>query len=427
MKIQGTMRLSLLALALISAQASSQPTGEGQELVAAGDCIACHTKPGGKPFAGGLKMSTPVGDIYSTNITPDRQTGIGNYSYEDFAKALRRGVAKDGHNLYPAMPYTSFSKISDEDIRLLYDYFMHQVAPVSQRNQDTDITWPLNMRWPLSVWNLLFHDGDVYRADGGQSAQWNRGAYLVQGLGHCGSCHTPRGIGFEEKALDQHDGAFLTGGTLEGWHAPDLTGNVRVGLGRWSEQDIAAFLKTGHTRSSAAFGLMSEVVTRSTQHMSEPDLQAVAVYLKSLASSDPQAAAPKADTTTADALIRGEVSRPGAQAYMDNCAACHRLDGQGYAATFPALAHNPVVLSEDPSSLISMVLLGGKTPVTKRAITGLTMPGFAWRLDDRQVSDLLSFVRSGWGNNAPAVSSGEVKAVREKLPQPAEGGRVEGQ
>ncbi|HEY1844105.1 MAG TPA: cytochrome c [Buttiauxella sp.] len=417
MKTQWKMRLSLLALALTSAAASSAPAANGQQLVAAGDCIACHTAAGGKPFAGGLKMSTPVGAIYSTNITPDKQTGIGAYSYEDFAKAVREGVAKDGHNLYPAMPYTSFSKISDEDMRTLYDYFMHQVAPVSQRNQESDIPWPLNMRWPLSMWNLMFHDDDAFQPDKGQSAQWNRGAYLVQGLGHCGSCHTPRGIGFQEKALDQHDAAWLTGGTLEDWHAPDLTGNVQAGLGRWSEKDIAAFLKTGRTDSSAAFGSMSDVVAHSTQHMSEQDLQAIAVYLKSLKSSDPQAVAPKTDTATAMALSKGDMSRPGAQEYMDNCAACHRIDGQGYAKTFPALAHNPVVLSEDPSSLISVVLRGDKTPVTEGAIAGLTMPDFAWRLDDEQAANLLSFVRSGWGNNAPAVTAKQVKEIRKNLPQ----------
>ncbi|MEL4015923.1 c-type cytochrome [Dryocola clanedunensis] len=418
MKLQWKTRLSLLALAtLCSAAAHSEPTTSGQELAAAGDCIACHTAASGKPFAGGLKMSTPVGAVYSTNITPDKQTGTGEYSYDDFVKAVRGGVAKDGHNLYPAMPYTSFSKISDADMHSLYDYFMHQVKPVNQANKDTDIPWPLSMRWPLSMWNMVFHDDNVFQPDKGQSEQWNRGAYLVQGLGHCGSCHTPRGIGFQEKALDQHDDAWLTGGTLEDWHAPDLTGNAREGLGKWSEQEIVQFLKTGHTDSSAAFGSMSDVVVDSTQHLSEGDLKAIAVYLKSLKSSDPKAVAPKADTATAAALTKGDMSRPGAQEYMDNCAACHRIDGQGYAKTYPALAHNSVVLSNDPSSLISVVLRGGTTPVTKDATTGLAMPDFAWRLDDQQMANLLTFVRSGWGNNAPAVTAGQVKDIRKNLPK----------
>lgn len=417
MTIQWKTLLPIVPLALLAsavqAQTGSQAISQGQQLAAAGDCIACHTTAGGQSYAGGLKMSTPIGAIYSTNITPDKETGIGEYSYDDFAKAVREGVAKDGRNLYPAMPYTAYAKVNDQDLHILYDFFMHQVPAVKQQNRDTDIPWPLSMRWPLSVWNWVFHDDAAFKPDSSQSAQWNRGAYLVQGLAHCGTCHTPRGIGFQEKALDQNDAAYLTGGTLEGWHAPDLTGNVKNGIGRWSAQDIAEFLKTGRTDSSAAFGSMTDVVAHSTQYLSDDDLASVAVYLKSLKSSDPHAVAPKDDPQTALALIKGDMSKPGAQEYMDNCSACHRIDGQGYAKTFPTLKHNSAVLSDDPSSLISVVLRGGQMAVTKDAPTGLTMPDFAWRLDDKQIADLLTFVRSNWGNNAPAVTADEVKALRE--------------
>lgn len=420
MTIQWQKIVPVLPLALLISSAYGQDAASrGEQLARAGDCVACHTAQGGKPFAGGLKMSTPVGAIYSTNITPDKETGIGGYSYEDFAKALREGVAKDGHNLYPAMPYTSFARINDEDMRALYDFFMHKVAPVKQQNRDSDIPWPLNMRWPLSAWNLMFLDDKPFKPDSSQSEEWNRGAYLVQGLGHCGSCHTPRGIGFQEKAQDQTGSDWLTGGTLEGWHAPDLTGNVKSGLGRWSQQDIVDFLKSGQTPHGMAFGSMHDVVVDSTQHLSDADLNAIAVYLKSLKSSDPQAQAPKPDTATARALIKGDVSKPGAQEYVDNCAACHRLDGKGYARTFPALAHNSAVLSDDPSSLISIVLKGGQAPVTHSAPTGLTMPDFAWRLSDKQVADLLTFVRGGWGNNAAPVTPDQVKEIRETLPPAA--------
>ncbi|MTH46812.1 c-type cytochrome [Intestinirhabdus alba] len=415
MMIQWKTLFPVLPLALLAASVQADTADKGQQLAAAGDCIACHTTAGGKPYAGGLKMSTPVGAIYSTNITPDKATGIGSYSYDDFARAVRGGVAKDGHNLYPAMPYPSFAKISDADMHILYDFFMHQVPPVNQANRDSDIPWPLNMRWPLSLWNLAFHDDEPFREEAGQSAQWNRGAYLVQGLAHCGTCHTPRGIGFQEKALDQRDEAFLTGGTLEGWHAPDLTGNVKSGLGRWSPQEIAQFLKTGQTDTTAAFGSMTDVVAHSTQHLSDDDLAAVAVYLKSLKSSNPQAVAPLADPSTAQALVKGDLSQRGAREYMDNCSSCHRLDGKGYRKTFPALAHNSAVLSDDPSSLISVVLRGGQMAVTKEAPTGLTMPAFAWRLDDKQVADLLTFVRSSWGNRAPEVTPDEVKKLRESV------------
>ncbi|VEA65209.1 Gluconate 2-dehydrogenase cytochrome c subunit precursor [Serratia plymuthica] len=218
---------SLLALLMLSAgvaQAAddAQRIQHGEYLARAGDCAACHTAPGGVPFAGGLKMTTPIGAIYSTNITPDKQTGIGEYSQQEFSDALRKGVARDGTRLYPAMPYPSFAKISDEDVRDLYLYFTHQVKPVAQQNKDSDIPWPLNMRWPLALWNLAFREDGSYRPDAKQSAEWNRGAYLVQGLGHCGTCHTPRGIGFQEKALTQSDSAYLSGGTLEGWHAANL-------------------------------------------------------------------------------------------------------------------------------------------------------------------------------------------------------------
>lgn len=410
---------SLLFVGLTSATASAadMSISRGQYLAQAGDCAACHTASGGAAFAGGLKMVTPVGAIYSTNITPDKQTGIGDYSYDDFTKAVRGGVAKNGHRLYPAMPYTSFSKISDEDMHALFDYFMHQVPAVSQADRESDIPWPLNMRWPLMFWNWAFHDDQRFQPDSSQSEEWNRGAYLVQGLEHCGTCHTPRGIGFQEKALDQKDAAYLTGGTLEGWHAPDLTSNMKEGIGGWSQQDIVSFLKTGWTGNTAAFGSMTDVIEHSTQHLSSEDLNAMAVYLKSIKSSDPQAQAPKTDDSTTEALIKGDMSKPGAQVYMDNCAACHRTDGKGYSNTFPTLAHNPVLLSDDPSSLISIVLRGGKAAVTHESVTGLTMPDFGWRLDDQQVADLATFIRSSWGNNASAVKADQVKELRKLAPK----------
>ncbi|PKH22370.1 alcohol dehydrogenase [Enterobacterales bacterium CwR94] len=412
-----TTALSLFTLCLLNghAWAADNPTlSRGEYLAKAGDCVACHTVAGGKAFAGGLEMSTPVGAVYSTNITPDKTTGIGEYRYEDFANAVRNGIAKDGHHLYPAMPYTSFAKVSDEDMHALYDYFMHQVKPVAQANRDSDIPWPLNMRWPLAVWNWAFHDDAVFQPDSQQSEEWNRGAYLVQGLEHCGTCHTPRGIGFQEKALDQHDPAFLTGGTLEGWHAPDLTGNMKSGLGRWQADDIVTFLKTGRNDHSAAFGSMSDVVEHSTQYLSQDDLHAMAVYLKSLPSSNPDAQPPQANDATTAALVKGDMQQTGAQEYVDNCAACHRLDGAGYSKTFPALAHNSAVLSDDPSSLISIVLKGGHVPITQQAPTGLAMPDFGWRLDNQQVADVVTFIRNGWGNQAPAVTADQVKKLRSE-------------
>lgn len=406
-------QLSALSLLVLSQSCFSSPAlNAGQELVAAGDCVACHTAPGGKNFSGGLKMSTPIGAIYSTNITPDKENGIGNYTYDDFVKAVRGGVAKDGHHLYSAMPYISFAKITDADMKVLYDYFMHSVPAVSQKNQDSDIPWPLNIRWPLALWNQLFYDGKTYQKDPRKSAEWNRGAYLVQGLAHCGTCHTPRGIGFQEKALDQHHPAYLTGGTLEGWHASDLTGNIKDGLSRWSTSQIVEFLKTGRTDQSAAFGSMTDVIEHSTQYLSQQDLRSIAIYLKSLKPSTDKAVAPKENYTTRIALLKGDMSQKGAQEYMDNCSACHRIDGRGYTKTFPALALNSAVLSDDPSSLINIVLRGSKMAVTQDAATGLTMPDFGWRLDNQQVANVVTFIRQSWGNNASTVTSDQVEKFR---------------
>lgn len=412
-------KLSLLSfIIMVSNVEAKPPTDEitqAQELVAAGDCVACHTAPGGRPYAGGLRMMTPLGAIYSTNITPDNNTGIGHYSYDDFAKAVRKGVAKDGRNLYPAMPYTSFSRINDQDMHRIYDYFMHHVTAVSQPNHPSDIPWPLNIRWPISLWNMMFHDDSPYQTNTQFSAEWNRGAYLVQGLAHCGTCHTPRGFAFQEKATDQQDKAYLTGGTLDGWHAPDLTSNMKQGLGRWTETEIVDFLKTGRTDKSAAFGSMTDVVSQSTQYLNDEDLHAIAVYLKSLPASDPQAPAPQQNDSTTQALLRGDFQQTGAEEYVDNCAACHRIDGQGYAKTFPALAHNSALLSDDPSSIISIILKGGSMAITKEAVTGLTMPDFGWRLNDQQVADVATFVRQSWGNQAPKVTPEQVKKLRSNL------------
>ncbi|MBC3378437.1 c-type cytochrome [Serratia fonticola] len=408
---------SLLALLVLSASAlaaeDTHQVGQiahGEYLARAGDCAACHSAPGGMAFAGGLKMSTPVGAIYSTNITPDKTTGIGAYDLQEFADALRKGIRRDGTRLYPAMPYPSFAKINDEDIRDLYLYFTQRVTPVVQQNKASDIPWPLNMRWPLAMWDGIFREDGAYQPDANQSAQWNRGAYLVQGLGHCGSCHTPRGIGFQEKALNQTDDDYLSGGTLEGWHAASLRGDAISGLGSWNAADLTRFLKTGHSDRFAAFGSMVDVVQDSTQHLSDEDLQAIAAYLKSLPAGDEQ------KTLTANqplALYSTVQGNPGGQAYLDNCAACHRSDGQGYRNTFPQLAHNPALLAEDPASVISIILNGSRTPMTIEAPTGLTMPDFGWRLSDQQVAQIATFVRTSWGNNAAPVTADQVKEIRE--------------
>lgn len=200
-------------------------------------------RAGGRPFAGGLKMATPGGVIYSTNITPDKNTGIGNYTLEEFGRAMRQGIAKDGDRLYPAMPYPSYAKLNDEDIRSLFDFFTKEVTAVSRRNEPSELAWPLSMRWTLALWSAFMTDSRVYSAKPENGSEWNRGAYLVQGLGHCGACHTPRGWAFQEKALDQTQSGYLSGNELDNWSASNLTGDPNTGLGRWTERDIRDFLR----------------------------------------------------------------------------------------------------------------------------------------------------------------------------------------
>jgi len=396
------------------ARADDALVTRGAYLAKAGDCIACHTAPKGKPFAGGLPMTTPMGKIYTTNITPDPATGIGQWSEADFDRALRRGVAKDGHNLYPAMPYPSYAKVSDDDVQALYAYFMKGVAPVHQGNRESDIPFPLNMRWPLKLWNMVFLEEGVYRSKSSQDVEWNRGAYLVQGLGHCGSCHTPRGVAFEEKALDESGSAFLTGGLLDGWFASNLTGEHNVGLGRWSGEELSTFLKTGANAHATAFGSMTDVINHSTQGMSDPDLAAMSRYLKSLpAAGGTGAPAYAYDAAATTAVLAHPAGNAGARVYASYCMHCHGVDGSAYAPILAPLAGNPNVMEKDASSLINVTLNGTQDLVIQGIPAAYPMPKFADVLNDQQIADVLSFIRSGWNNGAGTVGATEVAKLRK--------------
>jgi alcohol dehydrogenase (quinone), cytochrome c subunit len=391
---------------------TSPPANQGEYLARAGDCVACHSVPGGKAFAGGLKMGTPLGNIYSTNITPDPETGIGSYSLADFDRAVRQGIAKDGHRLYPAMPYPSYAKLTDADVAALYNFFMKQVPPVHQANKPDEIPSYLNFRWPLAIWNVLFTTSGSYVAKADHDAEWNRGAYLVQGLGHCGACHTPRGFAWQEKALDDSSPDYLSGAELDAWYAPDLRGDARTGLGGWSKDEIVDFLKHGHNRTGTAFGSMIDVVNNSTPYLSDSDINAIAVYLKSLAPTSTQPAVAYNDATTA-ALRSGHASQPGASVYTGTCANCHGLDAKGFTPYVPALAGNPVVLDKDPSSLVNLVLNGSNPLVVKDTPDAYRMPQFRLQYSDQQVADVVNFIRNGWGNQAPAVTAAQVAELRK--------------
>lgn len=411
----------LLSLGASFAQAQSNedpqgpPVSKGEYLARLGNCVACHTVEGGEPFAGGLKMAVPMlGNIYATNITPDKEHGIGDYTFEDFDNAMRLGFAKDGHNLYPAMPYPSYAKITEDDMRAMYDYFMNEVAPASVPNIPNEIEGIKSWRWPLSVWNFLMLDEDRYESDPDQSEEWNRGAYLVQGLGHCGACHTPRGIMMQEKGLDESDDAFLAGAPLDHWSASSLNGDPNSGLGRWSEDDVFDFMKTGKNQFGTAFGTMVEVINNSTQYMTDEDLRAMAVYLKSLPAVNEKDAEPwQYDSASTDKLTSFDFSETGSQVYYEYCASCHGYDGGGHDTHMPSLAGNPVVMDPDPSSLINLTLNGSLRVVINGNAETFDMPYFSGLLDDQQIADVVTYMRKAWGHDADAVDVTAVTEIRE--------------
>lgn len=393
-----------------SASASTGIQGDeehGRYLATLGDCAACHSPSGAASYSGGLQIDTPVGAIFSTNITPDKQTGIGTYSYEDFVRAVREGVGKNGEPLYPAMPYPSFVRITDQDMRDLYAYFMNDVTPVSQENKKNTLSWPFSIRWPLHLWRWMFTDTPAVRASGASETEEARGAYLVQGLAHCGACHTPRGIALQEKAQDETESAWLGGGNVDTWYAPPLRGDKRTGIGEWSKDDLIAFLSTGTNRHSTAFGPMADVVTQSTSQFSDSDLAAVAAYLKGLP------AVPSG--RSAQHKPAPDVLASGAGVYSDSCSGCHQDKGEGIEGIYPALSGNPAIQSDDPSSVISLVLKGGKPPSVGGGADDIVMPDFSSQLSDQQIADVLNYIRNSWGNSAANINEKQVTEIRQKV------------
>ncbi|MBC7982581.1 MAG: cytochrome c [Candidatus Obscuribacterales bacterium] len=392
----------------------AEPMSQGEYLARLGNCVACHSVDQGEPFAGGLKMAVPkVGIIYATNITPDPETGIGSYSFADFDAAMRKGVAKAGYNLYPAMPYPSYAKMTEADMRALYDYFMKEVKPVKQANLANETSGWLSGRWLMSIWKFFFLDDDPYENVSEQSAAWNRGAYLTQGLGHCGACHTPRGWLFQEKGLDGDDSDFLAGASLDHWSASSLNGDINSGLGRWNEAEVAEFLKTGKNRFGTAFGTMVEVVNNSTQHMTDADLQAMAGYLKTLPPDEEEDATPYSyDAAAATQLQSFQFDRPGSQPYHEYCVSCHGYDGAGHGKTIPSLAGNPVVLDPRAESLINLTLNGSLRVVIQGHAETFDMPYFRDLMSDQDIADTVTFMRTAWGNSASGVSVEEVATIR---------------
>jgi mono/diheme cytochrome c family protein len=391
----------------------------GAYVAKAADCAGCHTAPeGGAPYAGGLGMGSPFGTIVSSNITPDPRYGIGLYSYDDFAKVLREGVARGGKHLYPAMPYTAFSKMTDEDLHALYAFMMQRVPPVPKPTPPSDVAFPFNQRWTLRFWQWAFMPTKDVARPPGRDARWHRGAYLVQSLGHCGACHTPRGFAYEERGYDESAPRYLTGGINDHWFAPNLTGDAGSGLGRLSEADIARFLKTGHAAGIAAYGSMVEQIEDSTQYLNNDDLLAIAHYLKSLPPREASGTFSPADASTRSSANGNRVPDDqslGIIVYRSFCARCHGLDGKGVPNVFPALAGNPSVLAKDTTSLIRLLVEGGNSPATISGPPRQRMPAFAGTLVDAQMGQVLTYIRSAWGNDAQPISGNDVSALRQSL------------
>ncbi len=310
------------------------------------------------------------------------------------------------------MPYPSYVKLADADVVALYRFFLKQVPSVHQANLKSEIPALLSFRWPLAFWNFFFAPSASYVAKPGHDAVWNRGAYLVQGPGHCGACHTPRGIGLQEKALDDSSANFLAGAELDACYAPSLCGDMRTGLGTWSTKDIGEFLKHGHNRVGSAFGSMTDVINNSTSYFSASDIDAIAVYLKSLPARSAQQ--PVAyDNATTDALRNSPTTQPGAAIYASDCASCHGFDAKGFTSYMPALAGNPVVLDENASSLINVLLNGSVPLVAEGTPDAYRMPQFRPQLSDQDAADVITFMRNRWGNQAPAVAATQVANLRK--------------
>jgi mono/diheme cytochrome c family protein len=390
---------SAFAFGAAAAEPSEETIAHGKALVEAGDCASCHTADPAKPFAGGKKIDTPFGGIYSPNLTADRDTGIGGWSDADFYGALRYGIDPDGSRYYPAFPYPYFTKLTRPDIAAIRAY-LATLTPFQNEAPPPELRFPLNFRVVMRAWNYLFLRPGILEPDQSKGTDWNRGRYLVEGLGHCGACHTPKNIFGADKR-----GQAFAGGYVLGWFAPRLDAAERSGLKSWGVDDIAEYLKSGRNGKSHADGLMAEVVVNSTSKMSDADVRAIAVYLKSLPAGPPEPA------VTARPPEQG--MKDGEQIYAHYCRACHEPDGSGAPRIYPPLPANALLQSADPSSTLRVILDGAQTVTTPRAPNTGSMPSYARDLSDQQVADVTNYIRNSWGNTAPLVTPGEVRKARQ--------------
>ena len=355
------------------AEPSAEDIAHGRMLVEAGNCAGCHTADPAKPFAGGKRIETPFGAIYAPNLTPDRDTGIGGWSNEDFRRALREGVAPNGSRYYPAFPYPYFTKLTRDDIFAIRAY-LATLTPFSNKAPPPDLRFPFNFRVVMRVWDSLFFKPGIFEPDQNKSPAWNRGGYLVTGLAHCGACHTPKNM----FGADRH-GRALSGGQVAGWFAPRLDGAARSGLKSWSVDDIVEYLQSGRNARSHADGLMAEVVLNSTSKMSDGDVRAIATYLKELPAGQPE---PEVIAPTEAEMAAGRAI------YDHACISCHESDGSGAPRIYPPLPANALLQSINPSSTLRIILDGAQTITTPRAPNAGSMPDYAKQFSDQQIAEV---------------------------------------
>lgn len=388
----------------------------GKYLAVIGNCLSCHTSDPSKPFAGGRAIDTDMGTIYSTNITPDEEHGIGKYSLDEFRAALYDGLRNDGKHLYPAMPYENYRKLSEEDIRAMYAYFQEEVEAINAPNLEPEMKFPFNQRWGIRLWKWINLEKPGFTPPTSDNQLLVRGAYLVQAVGHCGACHSPRNTTMGQKGIDERSQSFLTGAEMGGFTVPALHGKHSA-IAKWSVEDLGLFLSTGRNKHATATGSMAVTVEDALQFQSEDDTLAMSIYLKHLNQDHPSTTAleVKGNEKTATELELSKADPKldlGKRLYLDNCVGCHFVDGKGAPEIFPKLDGNSIVIADNPTSLINIILHGAELPSTELRPARLRMPDFAWRLDDEEVAELATFIRKGWNNKASAVSASQVKNIR---------------
>jgi mono/diheme cytochrome c family protein len=391
--------------------ASADLVKRGEYLTHAADCQACHTAPGGAPFAGGFAFSLPFGTLYSTNITPDKQTGIGNYTDAQFLAALHQGIRADGEKLYPAMPYSSYAYMTDANALAIKAY-LFTLAPVHAPAKQDQLSWPFNQRGLLALWNGAFNLDERFRPNTGQSPQWNRGAYLAEAMGHCGECHTPRNLAF---ALDNH--RKFAGALTAGWRAYDITRDKDAGIGDWSDEDIYLYLSTGHANGhGGAAGPMGEATDDSLSYLAPDDVHALVTYLRSIpadASDLPRTVTTPAPASHKEGLVAGSELR-GEKIFAGACMSCHDWTGvspvTGYATLTGVRAVN------DPSATnVAQTVING---VNRKTAAGkIFMPGFGAGYSDDDIAAVANYVTARFGAKGAHLTGRDVADLRKQATQ----------